>query len=93
MGRWGDGESTRVRRFPPLSEVANPKGEMGRWGDGVEGVEGGEGGEGVEGGNYFVLSFIVSRERDATTTFLTVNCSLFTENGNRPIVVRFYYFC
>ncbi len=26
MGRGEDGESTRVRRFPPLSEVANPKG-------------------------------------------------------------------
>ena len=36
MGGWGDGESTLVRRFPPLREVVNPKGEMGRWGDGVE---------------------------------------------------------
>ena len=29
----GDGETTRVRRFPPLSEVANPKGETRRQGD------------------------------------------------------------
>ncbi|BAY81667.1 AMP-dependent synthetase and ligase, acyl-CoA synthase [Calothrix parasitica NIES-267] len=33
-GGEGDGESTRVGRLPTLSEVANPKGEMGRWGDG-----------------------------------------------------------
>ncbi len=34
IGRLGDGESTLVRRFPPLREVVNPKGKMGRWGDG-----------------------------------------------------------
>ncbi len=33
MGGWGDGESSRVRRFPPLSELPNPKGETRRQGD------------------------------------------------------------
>jgi len=31
-GRGGDGESSRVRRFPPLSELPNPKGEIGEMG-------------------------------------------------------------
>jgi len=48
MGRWGDGESSRVRRFPPLSELPNPKGEIGRWGDKENFLEGVEGVEGVE---------------------------------------------
>jgi len=70
----GDGETTRVGRLPPLSEVANPKGKKG-WGDGEMGREG-DGGTKVQGQKVEENSTLSTAASERIPTLAMVDGSL-----------------